>query len=166
MRKIAVVLLLVVVASALSIGQQKSSHKIPRQRAAKIALSQVRHGKIQSAELEKELGRLVWSFDIASGDDITEVLVDAQSGEVVKVEKESASSELAEQGMDRAEHIALRRIPGEVATRDSTMQRGAKVYRFHIKTREGETVKVDVTPAGKIIDIQTLEEEDGEDPGE
>ncbi len=166
MRKIAVVLLLVVVASALSIGQQKSSHRISRQRAAKIALSQVRHGKIQSAELEKELGRLVWSFDIASGDDITEVLVDAQSGEVVKVEKESASSELAEQGMDRAEHIALRRIPGEVATRDSTMQRGAKVYRFHIKTREGETVKVDVTPAGKIVDIQTLEEEDGEDPGE
>ena len=42
--------------------------------------------------MEKEHGKLIWSFDIATPDtkDITEVNVDAITGDVVSVEKEAA----------------------------------------------------------------------------
>jgi uncharacterized membrane protein YkoI len=49
--------------------------------------------------LEKEHGRLVWSFDIAqpSTQDITEVQVDAKTGQVVSIEKETPAKEAKEQ---------------------------------------------------------------------
>ena len=50
-------------------------------------------GKIKSGEMEREDGRLVYSFDITTGHAIREVLVDAQSGVIVKEEKESESGE-------------------------------------------------------------------------
>lgn len=166
MRTTVVLALLISAALSLAAGQQKHSRTISRQRAAKIALAQVSHGKIESAELEKEEGKLVWSFDVRTPDDLTEVWVDAHSGEVLRSETESSESEANEQAIDRAEHIALRKIPGEVAKRDSAMHRGTRVYSFQIKTRKGETVEVDVTPAGKIVDIETLtgnEDEDDDD---
>ena len=47
-------------------------------------------GKVKEGELEEENGKLVWSFDIASPGTkaITEVHVDAVTGEVVSIEKE------------------------------------------------------------------------------
>jgi uncharacterized membrane protein YkoI len=65
--------------------------KLDRDAAEKIALARVPGGTVQEAELEKELGRLIWSFQIttAGSDAVTEVNVDAKTGEVVTVEKES-----------------------------------------------------------------------------
>ena len=47
---------------------------------------------MKESELEKEHGRLVWSFDIAmpGTNVVTEVQVDAMTGEIVSVEKETA----------------------------------------------------------------------------
>ena len=72
--------------------------KISQEEAQKIALAKVPNGTVKSAELEKEHGKLVWSFDITTPDsqDITEVLVNAKTGAVVSVEKESAESEAQE----------------------------------------------------------------------
>jgi uncharacterized membrane protein YkoI len=72
--------------------------KITRQQAEKTALAKVPNGKIQEGELEKEKGKLIWSFDIASpgSKDVTEVQVDAITGEVVSVTKESPAAEAAE----------------------------------------------------------------------
>ncbi len=44
----------------------------------------------KKANLEKEHGKLIWSFDIATPDskEITEVNVDAIDGSIVSVEKE------------------------------------------------------------------------------
>jgi uncharacterized membrane protein YkoI len=44
--------------------------------------------------LEKEDGKLQWSFDVAAPDsqDITEVNVDAITGDVISVEKESGEN--------------------------------------------------------------------------
>src|SRR5205823_10317598 len=42
----------------------ESQAKISKLTAEKIALSQVATGVIQSGELEKERGKLIWSFDI------------------------------------------------------------------------------------------------------
>src|SRR6478736_4964152 len=72
--------------------------KVSRAAAEQTALNKVPGGTIKEAELEKEDGKLVWSFDItAPGDkDITEVQVDANSGAVVSVEKEKAEDEAKE----------------------------------------------------------------------
>ena len=72
--------------------------KISQADAQKTALSRVPGGVIKESEIEKEHGRLVWSFDIATPEskDITEIEVDAQTGIVVAVETESAGKEAKE----------------------------------------------------------------------
>jgi len=69
---------------------------ISMQQARKIALARVPHGVIQSAELEKEGGKLIYSFDIKNDKAITEVNVDAKNGKVVAVQNESPAKEAAE----------------------------------------------------------------------
>jgi hypothetical protein len=72
--------------------------KVTRADAEKIALSKAPGGAIKEGELEKEKGKLIWSFDIAvPGSTVTkEVQVDAVTGEVVSVETETASQEAKE----------------------------------------------------------------------
>lgn len=72
--------------------------KVSKADAEKTALAKAPNGTIKEGELEKEKGKLIWSFDITTPDtkDITEVNVDAITGDVVSVEKESAESEAKE----------------------------------------------------------------------
>src|ERR1017187_2639377 len=69
--------------------------KVSKDAAEKTALAKVPNGSIKEAEIEKEHGKLIWSFDVTAPDtkDITEVNVDAITGDVVSVKKESAKSE-------------------------------------------------------------------------
>ena len=70
---------------------------IGMKRATQIALNRV-HGTIKSKELEKEHGRLIYSFDISTGKGkITEVNVDAYTGRVIAVDVEDAKKEAAEE---------------------------------------------------------------------
>jgi uncharacterized membrane protein YkoI len=72
--------------------------KVSKAEATKIAQAKVPNGTIKESELEKEHGKLQWSFDMATPDskDITEVNVDAITGKIISVEKESADSESKE----------------------------------------------------------------------
>lgn len=72
--------------------------KVSRAEAEKIALAKVPGGTIKEGELEKEKGKIIWSFDIATPGtvDITEVQVDAMSGELVAIEKESPAQQAKE----------------------------------------------------------------------
>lgn len=74
--------------------------KVSRADAEKIALAKAPNGTVKEGELEKEKGKLIWSFDLTTPDskDITEVNVDAITGEVVSVEKEAAKEK--EKGED------------------------------------------------------------------
>jgi ribosomal protein L34E len=51
--------------------------------ALAIALKKVPGGEIKSAELEREHGKLIYSFDIKTARGITEVNVSAISGKVI-----------------------------------------------------------------------------------
>jgi len=86
-------------------AESKLKAKITKAEAKKIALAKVPKGKVKDAELEKEKGRLIWSFDIATPGtkDITEVQVDAVTGEVVSVEKETPADEKKEKKAKEAE---------------------------------------------------------------
>jgi uncharacterized membrane protein YkoI len=74
------------------------SAKVSRADAERIALGKVPGGNVREGEIESEKGRTIWSFDIGSpgSKDINEVQVDAMTGEVVSVEKETPQSEAKE----------------------------------------------------------------------
>src|SRR5437588_4686150 len=63
----------------------KTQAKITQAEAEKAALAKVPNGKIKAAELEKEHGKLIWSFDISmpKSKNIIEIQVDATSGTLV-----------------------------------------------------------------------------------
>jgi hypothetical protein len=72
--------------------------KVSRADAEKAALAKVPGGTIKEGELEKEKGKVIWSFDISTpgSSDIKEVQVDAVSGAVISVETETAAAEAKE----------------------------------------------------------------------
>ncbi len=78
--------------------------KVSKETAQQAALAKVPGGTVKDGELEKENGKLIWSFDIAipGTKDIKEVAVDAITGDVIAVETET----LAEQAKEAAEDAA------------------------------------------------------------
>ena len=78
--------------------------KITMAEAQKIALAK-EPGKLKSKELEKENGKLIYSFDIKTRSGVHEVNVDAVSGEIVEDKVESAADEAKEKQQDKkADH--------------------------------------------------------------
>ncbi len=80
--------------------------KISKADAEKTALAKVPGGTIKEGELEKEKGKLIWSFDISTPGtmDIMEVQVDAITGQVISVEKETAADQAKEKKKDKEEN--------------------------------------------------------------
>ena len=78
--------------------------RVTKHQAKRIALARVKHGTIKSAELEKENGMLIWSFDIAQPrkKEITEVWVDATTGKITAVDVETRIGEKKEAAEDKA----------------------------------------------------------------
>ena len=76
--------------------------RISRADAEKTALAKVPNGTIKEGELEKEKGKLIWSFDISVPDskDIKEVNVDAITGDVVGIETETPAQQAKEAAED------------------------------------------------------------------
>jgi hypothetical protein len=81
-----------------------SPAKITQQAAAKIALVEVPNGKLKSSELERENGRLVWTFHITmpGSANIAEIKVDAKNGALV--------SSTIETPADQANELAAERL--------------------------------------------------------
>jgi hypothetical protein len=77
--------------------------RVSKSDAERTALTKAPGGTIKEGELEKEHGKLIWSFDIATPGtrDITEVQVDAITGEIVSVENESAEKEAKEKESEK-----------------------------------------------------------------
>ena len=90
--------LAVLLGSAALTGCATAVAKLSRAEAQVIALAKVPGGTVKEGELEKEHGRLIWSFDIATPGtaNITEIQVDAQTGEVVSQEIETPAAERKE----------------------------------------------------------------------
>lgn len=93
------------VAMAGSASQAKlmAQAKVTEQQARDTALTAAPGGSIASSELEREHGKLVWSFDIktAGSKDITEIQVDAIDGKIVSNENESPADQAREAAADR-----------------------------------------------------------------
>jgi len=76
--------------------------KVSKETAQASALAKVPNGTVKESELEKEHGKLIWSFDITTPDskDIKEVAVDAITGEVVAVDTETPEDQAKEAAED------------------------------------------------------------------
>ena len=83
-------------------AKYKAEAKVSKEDAQATALAQVSNGTVKESELEKEHGKLIWSFDIATPDtkDITEINVDAITGQVVSKEMEKPEHEAKEKDND------------------------------------------------------------------
>jgi uncharacterized membrane protein YkoI len=76
----------------------KKEAKVTEAQARSIALAKVVNGTVKSSELEKEHGKLIWSFDIATpkSQNITEVQVDAKTGVIVLTQIETPAKQAKE----------------------------------------------------------------------
>ena len=92
-------------------GQEESANeaklakqaKITKKQAQEIALKRA-PGTVESGELEREHGKLVYSFDIRNAKGtIDEVQVSAITGKVVRVEHENKKQEADEKRKERKE---------------------------------------------------------------
>ena len=98
-------------AMAKSTGQEEANNeaklakqaKITKEKAQEIALKRA-PGTVESGELEREHGKLVYSFDIRNAKGtIDEVQVSAITGKVVRVEHENKKQEAAEKRKESKE---------------------------------------------------------------
>ena len=84
--------------------------KVSEDSAAKVALKRVPKGSIESVELEREKGKLIYSYDIKqpgrSGAE--EVNVNAVTGKVVARMHESAAAEKKEAAAEKSEKPAAK----------------------------------------------------------
>jgi uncharacterized membrane protein YkoI len=85
-----------------TMAQLKAQAKISQEAARTTALAQVPGGKVKSAELERENGKLLYSFDIATKGKtgIDEVQIDAINGTVLSNKHETPAMEKAEAKAD------------------------------------------------------------------
>jgi hypothetical protein len=102
-----IVLGTLLLASTSWAGEQSSVKQAALAKEAKITMEQAQKaalakeaGKIKSKELEKEEGRLIYSFDIKMKDGLHEVNVDAMTGDVIDDKVESAADEAKEKAAD------------------------------------------------------------------
>jgi uncharacterized membrane protein YkoI len=110
---LAVVIAVVLAASALAAAKKSESHaamlkeaKVTEPNARKVALERA-PGNVESSELEREHGHLIWSFDIRNAKGtIDEVAVDAVNGKILTVEHETAKQEAAEKKQEAKEKTA------------------------------------------------------------
>ena len=91
-------------ASEQSQAELVAQARISKETAQQTALAKVPNGTVKVGELEKEAGKLQWSFDIAVPDskDIKEVAVDAITGAVIGVDTETPAAQAKEAAEDAA----------------------------------------------------------------
>jgi PBP1b-binding outer membrane lipoprotein LpoB len=91
------------IAAEESQAELKAQANITQEEATKTALVKVPNGKIEASELEKEHGKLIWSFDISmpKSKNITEVQVDAKTGKIVSTQIETPSDQSKEAAADK-----------------------------------------------------------------
>jgi uncharacterized membrane protein YkoI len=87
--------------------------RVTERAARATALARVPGGRVKSAELEREHGKLIYSFDIqvAGRSGIDEVNVDAMTGAVIAKQHEGPAEERAEARAERREKAAAAKRP-------------------------------------------------------
>ena len=134
--------------------------KVSKEAAEKSALAKVPNGTIKEAEIEKENGKLQWSFDVTTPDSkgITEVNVDAMTGNVISVETESAQSEAEEAGegqtQAKEERVSLAQLSAPARATVEKVTTGGTIEQMTKEFERGKTVyDVEATVGGRHLEF-------------
>ena len=164
---------------AVANDKLEAKAKISKAAATKTALAKVPGGKVKDSELEEENGKLIWSFDIATkgSKDITEVQVDALTGDVVAVHQETPAEQAKEKAEDAkkekkaeaaeaAEKITMDKVPAavqqaikayasesEIKAIENGDVDGTKVIEFDIE-KNGRKSEIAFRPNGKLFSTE------------
>jgi uncharacterized membrane protein YkoI len=131
--------------------------KVSMEQATEAASKRVA-GKIEKAELEKESGKLIYSFDIRNETGtISEVWVDAQTGEVINVKEENAAQKTGEKRQDKMKGSRQDDDDESEATKRANLAKYAKEAK--ITMEQAKEIALKRVP-GTITD-QDLEKERG-----
>ncbi|KAB7705602.1 hypothetical protein F9802_13790 [Bacillus aerolatus] len=149
--------------------------KFSEQESVKISLEKV-PGTVKNVELDDEDGTVVYEVEVQAKDGKEQdVKIDAQTGKVIKIEKddedEKEESDQQEQARlmkqakitkEESMKIALEKVPGTVKSVELDDEDGTVVYEVEVQAKDGkeQDVKIDVQ-TGKIVKIDN--EEDDED---
>ena len=143
--------------------------KITQDEAINAALEKV-PGTVEEVELEDEKGTIVYEIELVSTDGTEhEVEVDAQTGEVLKVEADDDENEeedsqnqakLAKQAKiteDEAINTALEKVPGTVNEIELEVENGTVVYEIKVLSTDGteQEVKVDAQ-TGEVVKSKSM----------
>ncbi len=143
--KLVNIILCLMLCAGIALAQGEKPTPVSKDQATKTALDMVKGGTVQSADLKPYGGKQAWAVDVASGDKVQRVWIDAQSGKIIKTDLRPASSDTSEKGMDRAEKIAVKEIPGQVVKRGLGTAKKQPTFQFLIKSKRGQLMKVDVS---------------------
>ncbi len=126
-----------------SLFAKKPHFPVTMEQARAAALKAVPEGTIKSAELEKEHGKWIYSFDVRNGKELREVWVDPNTGSVLQNDVESPDKEKAEASaekphfpvtMEQARAAALKAVPGgTIKSEELEKEHGKWIYSFDIK---------------------------------
>ena len=138
-------------------AQLKALAKITEEQATAIALQRVPGATVKDKELEDEKGKVIWSFDLATAGsaDITEVAVDAMTGAVVEVKKETPKDQKKESQEDLKAQMTL--TEGQATMIASREYPKGKVKAAWIEKEDGKLiwgVALTVPDSGDQVEVK------------
>lgn len=142
---------------------QNSSQKlITYGEAIKIALTKA-DGQVDSVELEKEAGKSYFEVEIESKDKEVEVIIDAQTGEVLSVKEDADDDDFKKEAfaaqknympVQKAIEIAEKEVNGKVIEINLDDDDNRMIYEIELKTSKGEAeLELDAV-TGKVLDVE------------
>ncbi len=96
--------------AAAPVKHKKKTHAalLTRRQAYAALAAHVKGAKILEAELERESGRLIWSFDVETASELREIWLNPVTGALIKSQVESARKEAQEQRQEMKERAAAK----------------------------------------------------------
>jgi uncharacterized membrane protein YkoI len=119
--------------------------------AMNIASSEVGGGQVTEIAADSQDGRSVWEVEVVRDGRESEVVIDANSGKVIEIERKGKVSRSKQRRINEArvsvdqalEQALAESGGGSVRKMDLDQERGKTVYEFDIET-DGRMVEVDV----------------------
>jgi len=154
-----------VVAAALVVATGQASAQYGRvgmEQAADIAKREVGGGRVTEITWESKDGRPVWEVDLAVDGREHEILVDANSGAVLEIERKGRISRSKQRRLDEAtlpfeaamSEARAQTGGGFVKKVDLDQERGRAVWEFDVETPDGHRVEVDIDAAsGRVASV-------------
>lgn len=158
MKKLSIIFALII-GLAFGIGTANAqTKKIGMAKAREIAMQKAA-GKIESSELEKENGKTVYSFDIRNEKGtITEVQIEAYTGEVVSVKEEDARKEAAEKRREKNEKM---KKDDDDEESDASQKANQEKYAKEAKITMNQAKEIALKRIAGTVTDQELEKKKG-----